>query len=267
MTFSERMKIEKARETIQLNSMDTHLRVAIYNCLHDSLVNNWYLDGGWGCGYEAGKKIWADFFYQPADTFKESPYDFRLVLKKHISDASWNKIYDLLEFTLVHTPLPLAVGDVNKILEREMSGYRIRKNIVVPISDSIELAAIDSALAVADRFGGARQHIVSALEKLSQKPQADLRNAITEAVSAVESASRVITGMHKATLSDALKVLEKNGNVHPALKDAWLKLYGYTSDEHGLRHAMTEDPNIDFSTAKYMVVSCSAFLNLLAALP
>jgi hypothetical protein len=110
----------------------------------------------------------------------------------------------------------------------------------------------------------ARAHIIDALGKLGQRPQADLRNAIKEAVSAVESAARVVTGIEKATLDDALKVLERTGRVHPTLKAAWSKLYGYTSDEHGVRHAMTEDPKVDFKTAKYMVVSCAAFVNLLS---
>jgi CBS domain-containing protein len=101
---------------------------------------------------------------------------------------------------------------------------------------------------------------------LSQKPDPDLRNAIKEAISSVESAARVLTGKPKATLSDAIKILEKARQVHPALKDAWIKLYGYTSDEPGVRHAMTEEPGIDFATAKYMVVSCAAFVNLLSTL-
>lgn len=60
-------------------------------------------------------------------------------------------------------------------------------------------------------------------------------------------------------------MLESDGRVHPALKEAWVKLYGYTSDEGGLRHAMQEEPDIDFATVKYMVVSCAAFVNLLSA--
>lgn len=137
----------------------------------------------------------------------------------------------------------------------------------MPVSDKAELSAIDDALDISERFVSARKHILSALDKLSQKPAPDLRNAIKEAISAVESAARIVTGNHKATLGDALKALEKNGKLHATLKDAWLKLYGYTSDEHGLRHAMTEDPRIDFPTAKYMVVSCAAFVNLLSAAP
>ncbi|VAX31463.1 hypothetical protein MNBD_NITROSPINAE05-986, partial [hydrothermal vent metagenome] len=38
-------------------------------------------------------------------------------------------------------------------------------------------------------------------------------------------------------------------------------LYGYTSDEGGIRHALMESENVDFNDAKFMLVVCSAFIN------
>jgi hypothetical protein len=269
VSFSERIGLKKPRETIQLNSMDGQLRMGLYNLLHDRFVGGWFTPRGdfGGPGHRAARAVWTDFWYQPVDQFSDSPADFHPILKNRVLTGPWNGVYDLLEFVQLRTVLDLQPDAVNALLEREMSGYRFREQMIVPVSDNVELAAIDGALSVPEPFTGARRHIIDALDKLSQKPEPDVRNAITEAVSAVESAARVVAGKHKATLADALKVLEKAGNVHPALKDAWLKLYGYTSDEHGLRHAMTEDPNIDFATAKYMVVSCAAFVNFLSMLP
>jgi hypothetical protein len=53
--------------------------------------------------------------------------------------------------------------------------------------------------------------------------------------------------------------------LHGALRSAFEKLYGYTSDESGIRHAILEDPAVGFEEAKYMIVACSAFANYLAA--
>ena len=53
--------------------------------------------------------------------------------------------------------------------------------------------------------------------------------------------------------------------IHGALKAAFVKLYGYTSDADGIRHAILDEPNVDFDEAKYMVVVCSAFVNYLAS--
>jgi hypothetical protein len=268
MTFSERAGIKPRREVIQIESIDDQLRIALYNFCHDHFVNSWYTESGnlGGPGHVASRIVWTDFLYQPANEYSDSSQDFAHLLKDLIYTCQWNEVYDLIEFIENRTALGMLPTRLNELLAREMSGYRLKEKLIVPVSDPVEIEAIDEALAVAEPFAAARTHLVDALEKLSRRPDPDVRNAITEAVSAVESASRVVSKKHKANLGDALRVLEREGHVHPALKQAWLKLYGYTSDEHGLRHAMTEEPNIDFATAKYMVVSCAAFVNLLSAL-
>ena len=40
-------------------------------------------------------------------------------------------------------------------------------------------------------------------------------------------------------------------------------IYGYTSDEGGIRHAMLDEPNIDVSDAKFFFVMCASFINYL----
>ena len=56
--------------------------------------------------------------------------------------------------------------------------------------------------------------------------------------------------------------------MHPALKLAFKKLYGYTNDKDGIRHSLMDKDTIDFEDAKYMIVSCSAFVNyVIAKLP
>jgi hypothetical protein len=40
-------------------------------------------------------------------------------------------------------------------------------------------------------------------------------------------------------------------------------MYGYTSDESGIRHGMLDDPNVGFPEAKFMIIACSAFANYL----
>jgi hypothetical protein len=44
-----------------------------------------------------------------------------------------------------------------------------------------------------------------------------------------------------------------------------VKLYGYTSDDSGIRHAILDQPTVGFDEAKFMIVSCSAFVNYLIA--
>jgi len=77
--------------------------------------------------------------------------------------------------------------------------------------------------------------------------------------------ARELTGNPKATLGDALSMLEKNNHLHPALKKGFSTIYGYTSDEGGIRHAMLDEPTITVTDAKFFLVSCSTFINYLKA--
>jgi hypothetical protein len=40
-------------------------------------------------------------------------------------------------------------------------------------------------------------------------------------------------------------------------------MYGYTNDTEGIRHALLEEPTLDADDARFMLVSCSAFVNYL----
>jgi hypothetical protein len=77
---------------------------------------------------------------------------------------------------------------------------------------------------------------------------------------------KIITGDEKATLNIALKKLEAAGiPLHTALKQAFDKLYAYSGDADGIRHALLVESTLDFDDAKFMLVSCSGFVNYLAA--
>ena len=89
-----------------------------------------------------------------------------------------------------------------------------------------------------------------------------------EAISAVEPALSIINGERSKNMTEALSVSERKGIVfHPALKAGILRIYGWTSDEEGIRHAAFSDDNrIDDQVAKLMLVLCSALLNYLVVI-
>jgi len=65
-------------------------------------------------------------------------------------------------------------------------------------------------------------------------------------------------------LGRTIKKLKENGvHIHTALENAFSALYGYTSDENGIRHGGIDFKNAPVEDAKYMLVSCSAFVNYL----
>ena len=75
-----------------------------------------------------------------------------------------------------------------------------------------------------------------------------------------------ITGVRgsQSTLGNTLKKLETKGVViHTAMKEGFKKLYGYTSDADGIRHGGIDFTKASEEDARYMMVSCSAFINYL----
>ena len=154
---------------------------------------------------------------------------------------------------------------VNSCFEREYVGYRFVDGIIVPISDKYEISAINDALKT--EYESVYQHISKANKFLADRKNPDYENSIKESISAVEAICVIITGAKggKATLGNMLNELEDNGVViHGALKDAFSKLYGYTSNANGIRHAGDlGGPSSTFEEAKFMLVACCAFINYL----
>jgi hypothetical protein len=87
-----------------------------------------------------------------------------------------------------------------------------------------------------------------------------------EAISAVEALVRVIAEDPGATLDTGLKRIESRKllpSLHPSLIKAWGNIYGYTSDT--VRHA-SKDARPKQEEARYLLVTCAAFVSYLIAL-
>ena len=195
--------------------------------------------------------------------------------KAYFYSLIWFELYDLIEFLVTNNGRilehPTLRGDqlidnYNFIFERESAGYRFINGSLAPISNPAEVSELNEAIQSSRNSGmlGAQKHLSQAIALLSRKPEPDFRNAIKEAISAVESIANSLSGANSAGgLAVALRVLSETAEIHPALKKGFVALYGYTSDEDGIRHAILEEKHIGYEEAKFMVVSCSAFVNFL----
>lgn len=179
----------------------------------------------------------------------------------------WNEVFDFLEFIAEkyknRSKVKSFINVCNYVFEQEISGYRFIDSKITEITSETEIHTIEQALAYQDKFTPISKHINTALIHLSRKENPDYRNSMKESISAVESIFRLVTNNKKATLSTILNTLKKDqqSNLHPALIEAFNKLYAYTNDSDGIRHSMLEKSNVDFEDAKFMLVSCSAFVN------
>jgi hypothetical protein len=62
-----------------------------------------------------------------------------------------------------------------------------------------------------------------------------------------------------------LLVGEGKIKIHRALKHGFGNIYGYTSDEKGIRHPLLDDEkaNVDEADALFMIGACAAFVSYL----
>lgn len=184
-----------------------------------------------------------------------------------IESTEWYTIFDFIERYLAVSSESTSIEMTkvfNHILEDEVSAYRILDNLVVPITNKAELKTIEEAKSIP--YDSVRTHVSKALALYADRKAPDYENSIKESISAVEVMCCIITGLTgtQATLGAAIKKLKDNGvHIHRAMESAFSSLYGYTSDENGIRHGGIDFTNAPAEDAKYMLISCSAFVNYL----
>lgn len=270
MRFSERYGHKPVRQIIQIESIDEELRNGLWNVLGTKVwIEFSGRDDYFQYRPEAGRfcaQLWDIYFKRPLDTLGIRWSDVAPAIRKYFFECEWYEVYDFVEFVAEHFPDPYYRDDFirtcNCILERELSAFRFVGRTISPITTQEELAEIDCA--VRNAQGPVRTHLQRALELLSDRKSPDYRNSIKESISAIESLVAITVG-EKGTLGQLIKKLEDEIGLHPALKSAFSSLYGYTSDESGIRHAILESKNIGFEDAKFFLVVCSAFANFVKA--
>jgi hypothetical protein len=190
-------------------------------------------------------------------------------VKRFIQDGQFHQIFDLIEFFIRHEKCGVTFRTrcISVFVEAH-AAYRVIDNQIVAIGNEEQaeafLRAVDDAKA--NGASGARQHLIDAGVALRNGNWA---GSVRESIHGVESIAVTIAPDGKDTLSDALNAISKTSHLHPALKNAFMSLYGYTSDEKGIRHALLkEDANVDETDALFMLGACAVFISyLLARLP
>jgi hypothetical protein len=263
-TFSERVGVIQPRRAMQLEAMDDELRAALWNVL-----DFWVWQKGGVAAYKPQREsnhaqlfmnMWDALFRSPIDTIPHR-YDATIAeIRNWFFSCEWNRAYDLAEFVVARNVA--LVKEFNRALTRDLSGYRFIGNLLVPVTSSNEIEAIEAALA-STSMPGVQEHLKQALALLSDRKSPDFRNSMKESISAIEALAKYVTGEPKVTLGEALRPLEAAGLIHPAQKAAFSALYGYSSDASGIRHGMVDASNVTGADARWMLITCSAFINFM----
>lgn len=225
-----------------------------------------------GWGKEFLTELGQHYFKEPVDTIQTERTRSQGKIRHYFLDAAnWNDVYSFIEFVCNCPSTKFYKGYrqnfiqmCNTALEKESSGYRIIDRIVTPITDAIEIAGIEEA--VNSKYEFANRHLRSAQQLLSDRSNNPnkYQNSIQQSISAIESICRTLVPKTN-TLGDALKKIDKQIHFQSQFKAGLEKLYVYTCNEDGIRHALMDDSKVSFDEAKFMLVACSAFVNYLTA--
>lgn len=215
------------------------------------------------------RKIWVGYLRKPIDEFLKVANTNAVAIKPIFMTGEWFHVYNFIEFILVHTDsLTETVADlrkaINSVLQANNSGYYLHKDQFIPITNHTEVKEISDLEknTLKYKLKGIKVHLETALKSLSLKPEPDLRNSIKESISMVGTIARFIEPSND--LSKALYKISEKGKIDKQLLEGFKKLYHFTSGEGGIRHELMDTgTNLDFETARYFLISCSAFTNYL----
>ncbi len=276
-SFSERMGL-KAKKIMQIDTMDQELRTALHNAIRtfeelNGCHSNYSVD------FVHLKPIyalmWTDFFNRDKDQILYLGEN-RIIqeVKKLWMKLPWNKSYDYCEcyyelFPLMTKPnqaedIRILEHSYNYELEKHNSAYRFCAGKFIPITNDIELESVADAAETG--YENVDTHMINAIEAFSEKVNTNYEIVIHHAITAAEAAAGVASKSEGKSLNNYLNILKDNGDINSVMAEAFSKLYGYTCHKDtGIRHALCLDAKHPpkFEEAKYMLVTCSAFVNFM----
>ena len=276
--FSDRNGIKPENTEIQLKSFDERTRISLVNITINT-IKRYLVHTYWGSELKNFfcLRLYRDVYHQIVDVNYNFDLDHLLYcVQETIVKDSYDSVLTIIEAIvqllnafLIEKELDYTKNSIfakfNEVFKMEYVGYRFINELIMPISDEIEISAINDALK--NEYVPVREHLSKACNYLSDREKPDYENTIKESICAVESICIIITGAsgQDATLGKMLRnIKEKGVDIHPALEKAFNKLYGFASNENGIRHGSgIEGSDATFAEAKFMLVACCAFINYL----
>jgi len=277
MKFSERIGLTPVKIELEHEGLSKELRNSLWSTFLERIVNTKYNDPIYNQKHSIRaiffRNLWIYFYKLPIDTLNLTYHgcvtdETIQYVRAWYFENEWYLVFDFIEFC-ANEKADFAVENdfqnaCNYFFKQEKSAYRFIDGTLVEINSKEEVLEIDAAIKNADKFKPVKQHLKRALELYSDRKTPDYRNSIKESISAVESLACIIVSDDKITLGQALKQIEKTHEIPSSLKSAFTALYGYTSHEGGIRHALLEDAvKIEMEEARFMLIACSAFVNYL----
>ena len=269
MTFSQAQGYEELPTPLKLEELPAEARTHIWNVFYAFIENtkaSFRTVGGMWEQILLTKHVRHDNF--TLDEWDNSFEHHRRSLRHSIQNLPFNKVFDLIQFVIRH---PMCPPEFIDAMKRTFASCRLAYKIdttnpptIIPSVTEAEGNTIVESLQLLHRAGleGSASHLRKASEYINSN---DWAGSIRESIHAVESVARQLDPKSSGTLRGALAALENRQALHPALKEAFTKLYGYTSNEQGIRHALLDrsSANVGIDEAVFMLGACAPFASYL----
>jgi hypothetical protein len=264
LTFAQAEGVDPLPSQMERGKISQELSALVWNVIYYDLRRNMehsHVGFHWG---DILQDYHVCYLHKPIDEFEGFHTIVYENLKEIIFSNNYISLFGFLQFVLRHPQCPPDLPDsISSCLRNARAAYRlVNKDTFIPIVSEIEAESVERAFAdVTDgNLAGAHVHLRNAAECLTVGSYTD---AIRESVHAVESAARTLAPSN--SLSDALAALEKKTPIHAGLKRGFKAIYGYTSDEEGIRHSLLDkgSASVDETDALFMFSACAAFISYL----
>jgi len=269
-TFGERTGL-KPMTLLRVGEAPPRLRMAIWNA-----VEPWLFDDRYSDEYTDRLRALYRHLHWPVDTVMRSRIAGQRVRKYLLEVMDPVEVFEFAEYCAALRGMGQPgyeakqratahyMAEIDRVMEANGAPVRFVNYELCPLTNETEIAEVERAASGGGVFGPAHEHIAQAISHFSQTPEPAYEDSIKQSISAVESVLRIATGDEKGKMGALLKSFESaHGDLHPSLRAAIDKLYGYASDEEGIRHGATKPSTVGDAEARCMLVMCSALVNFL----
>lgn len=279
--FSDRNSIKPISKVMQVDSLDDDTRIVLFNSLKNIVlhqIKNGRCDEDILCK-DITEKMFNEVYYNEyANTFinlmdnilnifESDSYDDILTTIEFICSMVYETLGDYNLRT--HYYSPDSYYDTFKVMnctfEDEYVGYRFVNGKIVKITNNEEIKSIEESASTS--FDEVNKSISKSISFLGERHNKDYKNAIKEAIIAVEQLFNIILKSSGLTLTNALNQICDKIDININLKESIKELYKYTNEVNGIRHGNNKDSDeISFDEAKYVLLICSATINYFSTL-
>lgn len=270
VSFSQAQGYEPLPQQLQPRELSHKARISFWNAFYEEFI------------YAENTRLVQVIFHAHIHHFDGAMDEFPVVhylpdsdyeeycalYKTHFLEGTFNEVFDTLLFLMRHTRCPKEFKTSIGVIFRDCHlAYVLDLTdvpTIYPATTPEEGKSIIDAVQELNDHGlnGARQHLSEATTLINQGHWA---NSIKESISAVESVAREIAPGTR-NLGSALNQLGHRGMFEQHhLRNGLEKLYEYTNEEGGIRHARLneEASNVGQDEAVFMLGACASFASYL----